>query len=75
MNGGYLKEAVSHMKVLNPKGKWSNKKDVLADAKKYKYRHDWQDASVGAYEAAKNRGWFEEAVAHMPRRAPNKRKK
>ena len=26
MNGGYLKEAVSHMKVLNPKGKWSNKR-------------------------------------------------
>ena len=67
MNGGYLKEAVAHMEVLNPKGKWSNKKDVLADAKKFKYRHDWQDSSVGAYEAAKNNGWFEEAVAHMTR--------
>ena len=71
-NGGYLKEAVAHMVVLNPKGKWSEKKDVLADSKKYKYRHDWQDASVGAYEAAKNNGWFEEAIAHMPKRAPNK---
>jgi predicted GIY-YIG superfamily endonuclease len=72
--GEYLEEAVAHMEVLNPKGKWSEKEDVLADAKQYDYRYEWQDASVGAYEAAKNNEWFEEAVAHMPRRGPNKKK-
>jgi predicted GIY-YIG superfamily endonuclease len=65
LRDGYFEEATAHMEVLNPKGKWSEKEDVLADAKQYDYRHDWQDASVGAYEAAKKNGWFEEAVAHM----------
>ncbi len=72
LRDGYFEEATAHMEILNPKGKWSEKEDVLADAKQYDSRHDWQDASVGAYEAAKNNGWFEEAVAHMPKRAPNK---
>ena len=63
--GGYLQEAVVHMKILNLKGKWSKKKDVLLDAKKYKHRYLWQESSVGAYEAAKNNGWFDEATLHM----------
>ena len=74
-NGGYLKEAVAHMIILNPKGKWSKKKDVLIDAKKYLSRYAWQKASSGAYDAAKNNDWFDEATAHMPRRAANKKKK
>ena len=73
-NGGYLKEAEAHMIVLNPKGKWSKKENVLKNAKKYSSRNAWQKASSGAYEAAKNNDWFDEATAHMPRRAANKKK-
>lgn len=72
LRDGYFDEATIHMEPLNPKGKWSEKEDVLSDAKQFLSRSAWQDASVGAYEAAKNNGWFEEAVAHMPKRAPNK---
>ncbi len=72
LRGGYLQQVTTHMPVLNAKGKWTIKEDVLTDAKKYSSRSEWQDKSVGAYEAAKLYGWFEEAVEHMPKRAPNK---
>lgn len=72
LRDGYFEEATAHMEVLNPKGKWSEKEVVMVDAKKYPSRSEWQFASVGAYESAKLYGWFEEAVAHMPKRAPNK---
>ena len=72
LRGGYLQQVTTHMPVLNPKGKWKIKEDVLDDARKYSSRSEWQDESVGAYEAAKLHGWFEEAIAHMPKRAPNK---
>ena len=68
IRGGYIDEATKHMEILNPKGRWSKKGHVLNDAKKYQSRSDWQKHSSGAYEAAKNNGWFQEAVAHMPRR-------
>jgi len=67
LRDGYFEEATSHMEILNPKGKWSNKGKVLADAKKFLSRSAWQKASVGAYEAAKKNGWFDEATAHMTR--------
>jgi predicted GIY-YIG superfamily endonuclease len=59
--------AVNHMKILNPKGKWSKKSSVLTSAKKYKSKSEWQQHEVGAYGSAKNNGWFEEATAHMKR--------
>jgi len=71
---GFFDQAVKHMKILNPKGKWSEKSDVLASAKKHTSRHEWAKHEVGAYESAKNKGWFEEAVAHMPRRMTDKSK-
>ena len=74
LRGGYLNEVTAHMPILNPKGKWTVKENVITDAKRYPSRSEWQEASVGAYEAAKLYGWFQEAVAHMPRRAPNKKK-
>lgn len=41
---------------------------VLDDAMRFAYRTDWIENSQGAYKAAKENGWFEEAVEHMPRR-------
>ena len=66
--------AVNHMKILNPKGKWSKKSSVLTSAKKYKSKFEWQRHEVGAYESAKNNSWFEEATNHMPVRMTNKSK-
>lgn len=44
------------------------KEEVLDDAFRFAYRTDWIENSRGAYKAAKDNGWFEEAVAHMPER-------
>lgn len=46
----------------------------MTSAKKYKSKSEWQLNEVGAYESAKNNGWFEEATNHMPVRMTNKSK-
>ena len=61
-----LNEVTSHMKILNPKGKWT-RKTVISDALKYSSRSQWMKQSSGAYESAKNNGWFDNAVKHMVR--------
>ena len=55
------------MTVLNPKGKWSDEKTIINEAKKYSSKSEWQDKSVGSYEAAKRLGIFEKASKHMKR--------
>ena len=60
-----LDKATGHMKILNPKGKWSKKISVIQDAKKYSTKLTWMKNSSGAYEAAKNNNWFDDATAHM----------
>ncbi len=62
---GWIDEACEHMVPLNPKGKWSDIEDILADAQKYQTRSEWQKKSSGAYEAAIKKGIFDDAVAHM----------
>jgi predicted GIY-YIG superfamily endonuclease len=62
---GCFEQATAHMSILNPKGKWSTKQAVLADARNYQTRAEWGKKSCGAYEAAKKNGWFNEAIAHM----------
>jgi hypothetical protein len=47
------------------RGFWQIKKNVLADARKYKYQSEWARASGGAFTSAKKNGWFEEACRHM----------
>lgn len=64
---GILHEACAHMELLNPKGRWSTSEAVLTEARKYQSKSEWQKNSVGSYEAAKRKGIFEEAVAHMHR--------
>lgn len=44
------------------------KEAVLEDAKKYTSRKAWLVGSQMGYKNAKRNGWFEEAVAHMPRK-------
>lgn len=50
--------------------KWS-KQDVLNDARKYQTRKAWYLGNQYLYSLAKKQGWFQEAVAHMPRKAPS----
>lgn len=44
--------------------KW-NKKAIIKDALLYKTRTDWVRSSPGAYRAAKIKGYFDEAAAHI----------
>lgn len=65
LRNNFLEEATQHMTILNPKGKWSIKENVLANAKKYSSKSSWMKSSSGAYESAKRNEWFKEAVKHM----------
>lgn len=47
--------------------KWT-KESVLAKAREFQTRKAWYLGSQFTYGLAKREGWFEEAVAHMPRR-------
>lgn len=48
-----------------PYGHWTKKENVLADAKKYRYKAEWTRASPGAVTAAMRNGWLAEACQHM----------
>ncbi|MEK6211272.1 MAG: hypothetical protein AABM64_13055 [Pseudomonadota bacterium] len=48
-----------------PYGYWTNKKNVLADAKKYSYQAEWARASGGAFHSAKKSEWLAKACQHM----------
>jgi hypothetical protein len=48
-------------------GKWT-KEAVLAKAKEFQTRKAWYLGNQFTYSLAKRMGWFEDAVAHMPRR-------
>ena len=62
-----IDDVCGHMTVLNPIGRWSSDEAIIAEARKYNSKSEWQKHSVGSYEAAKKKGVFELAVAHMTR--------
>lgn len=47
--------------------KWTKEK-ILKDAKKYNSRSSWKRNSSSAYRAARERGYFEQAVMHMKKK-------
>ena len=49
------------------KRKWTYEK-VLESAKKFNHIFDWELGDRNAYRAAKIRGWFKEATAHMTKK-------
>ncbi len=62
---GWHKELSEHMaRKINPNGFWT-KSRVLADAKGYSSRSQWQIKSSSAHTMAKRNGWYDEAVEHM----------
>lgn len=47
--------------------KWT-KEAVLAKAKEFRTKMEWHDNDLYTYLLAQKTGWFDQAVAHMPRR-------
>lgn len=62
---GWLKEFTAHMiKNAKPEGYWT-KERCKANAKKYKTKTEWTKFGMGAVDAARRNGWYEECTAHM----------
>jgi len=61
---GIFEIAVAHMVLKSRPLKWT-KEAVLRDAKEYSSKPEWRRNSGGAYTAAKKKGWYKQATAHM----------
>jgi hypothetical protein len=66
---GFLDEACAHMErhhawTVSRTRKWT-KNAVLNDAKRYRRKIDWRNASPSAYVISRRNGWHSEATAHM----------
>jgi len=71
IKNGWLEECKEHMisefqSRSEAKLIWSKDK-VISDALKHQTRTSWKTANGPAYQAARKRGWLEEATAHMTR--------
>jgi hypothetical protein len=63
---GYFDECTKHMSYLTvPNGHWQIKENVLAEARKYKTRSEFNKKSSGACNSATQNGWYDECIAHM----------
>jgi hypothetical protein len=64
---GWLEDVCAHMSFkVHPNGYWT-KERVVASAKQFKTRTAWMRSSdSAAYNSAREKGWLEEACAHMP---------
>ena len=62
---GLLDKCIAHMNFFVRNGHWNIKENVLAEALKYKTRGEFSKNSSGAYNSAKQNGWFDECIAHM----------
>ena len=61
-----IDECTSHMIFSTARnGHWQIKENVLAEALNYKTRSDFSKNSPGAYNSAKQNGWYKECTAHM----------
>ena len=71
-NNGWLEEVTAHMRKGTPQGHWNIKENVIRSAKPYSSITDWRKNHYQACQSAKDKGWFEEATAHMDKRSsPN----
>jgi len=62
---GLLDKVCAHMtRVIKPPGWWT-KARVLESAREHLSIASWNEAETTAYQRAKQRGWMEEATAHM----------
>lgn len=56
---GFLNDIFPHLANLTPRGYWSDKSNVLAEAKKYRHRGDFKVAARQAYNIALKNNWLE----------------
>ncbi|GAO35483.1 hypothetical protein SCT_0870 [Sulfuricella sp. T08] len=56
---GLLNDIFPHLANLTPRGYWSDINNVLAEAKKYRYRNDFKLAARQAYNIALQNNWLE----------------
>lgn len=64
---GCLEECCAHMvRTRNPDGHWTRDR-VIESARVYQTIAAWSLAHSGAYDAAKSKGWMDEATKHMVR--------
>lgn len=68
---GIIEEVCAHMSCEKRIG-WNywNHDHVIEEARKYKYKKDFQKECPGAFNAARAHGWYEEATAHMTELRP-----
>jgi hypothetical protein len=64
LKNGWLNLASKHMTAVPRISKWT-KELVIADAKKYLTRGEWQKAKGNAASVAIKNGWYEESTKHM----------
>ena len=61
-----LEECTAHMVLkTKPMGYWKIKENVLAEARKYNNKTEWQENSNGSMKSARIYGWLEECTKHM----------
>lgn len=64
---GLLRQCCAHMeRDRKPDGYWT-KERVIENAKSYRTIAEWSMAESGAYDAAKTKGWMDDATSHMVR--------
>jgi hypothetical protein len=57
-----------HLEVLRDIYKWANEKDIIAEARKYATRREFQIKNGSAYQAALRLGILDKACAHIPKK-------
>jgi hypothetical protein len=63
---GWIDECSAHMiEARKPRGYWNIKENVMADAKKYNTKKEWDKNSSASYRNASKNGWIDEFSAHM----------
>ena len=64
---GCLEKCCTHMvRTRNPDGYWTRER-VIESARNYQTIAAWSLPQAGAYDAAKSKGWLEDATRHMVR--------
>ena len=63
LRNNWLDQICTHM--VNGRGLWMQKENVMNEARKYKSRKAFSDLSGGAYNAARRNDWLDEVCSHM----------
>jgi hypothetical protein len=66
LDNEWIDECTAHMiEARKPRGYWNIKENVLAEAKKYNIRNEWNKNSSASYRNALKNKWIDECAKHM----------